>query len=135
MDSGNNKTGGMAMETTNGHSAHADWDPAGSKTRSRPEEMEGTRMGARLLILAGIVMQLAMFGFGLLGHGTVLLVSGLASGAWSILASLWSMPLESGLSECWPLMLVAAGLAILWSTKRNGARAGSARQKGDGHGE
>jgi hypothetical protein len=123
------------MATVNRHAAQSNWKSAGSGTETGWEKREATHMGARLLILTGIVIQLAILGFGLLGHGTVLLVSGLAGGVWNILASLWSVPLASGLAECWPLLLVVAGLALLWSTKRDGAQVVSARQMGDGNGE
>jgi len=123
------------METANRRAAQTNWDLATSEAEPDREETEAARMGARLLILSGIVIQLAVLGFGLLGHGTLLLVSGLASGAWNLAASLWSLPLAGGLAECWPLMLVAAGLALLWSSKQDDARAGSARRKGDGNGE
>jgi hypothetical protein len=92
-------------------------------------------MRGRLLTLTGIVIPLAVLGIGMLGHGMVWLVFGLMSAAWNLWSVLWSAPTGSGFAQFWPLMLVASGLAIWWSTKRDGARVRSSRQKGDGNGQ
>jgi hypothetical protein len=122
MNGGNNLMGGAVMEAAKANEAFS-------------MEAEGTRMGARLLILGGITIQLAMFGVSLLDHHVVWLAVGLMNGAWALSTLLWSFPAPSGLPEFWPLMLVVTGLAILWSTKQGAAEKVSTRRKENGDGE
>lgn len=77
-------------------------------------------MRAQNLIVAGIVIQLAVFGLGQLGRVSLWAISQLAGGAWTLFTALANISVSSPpvhAAELWPLILVAAGLTALAASK------------------
>jgi hypothetical protein len=73
----------------------------------------GTLLAAGFFILAGIVFQLAQFGYDGLAEKNLWFISMLATNAWSFLAANSDLPALSQFMRFWPMLLVAAGLALL----------------------
>jgi hypothetical protein len=68
---------------------------------------------AALLLFVGIVFQLGEFGHGGFAVGNLWLFSMIAQNLWDLLAVHYNMPVLGELLRLWPLLLVAAGLALL----------------------
>jgi hypothetical protein len=77
---------------------------------------------AGLLILLGIVFQLAEFGYGQLVPGEGWLLSMVASDLWNAIALHLNMPALQQLLEYWPLLLVCAGSGLLAALRGGSAR-------------
>lgn len=73
----------------------------------------GTLMGAGLLILVGVVFQLAQFGYGMLTAKDFWFVSMVAENIWNFVAMRSDLPAMGELLHFWPLLLVASGLGLL----------------------
>lgn len=91
-------------------------------TNSAKRELSGKAMaggarvlmaGAGLMILLGIVFQLAELGYGQLIPGENWLVSTLASELWSVVAIHLNVPSLHTIFVYWPLLLVGLGCSTL----------------------
>ncbi|HUO33586.1 MAG TPA: hypothetical protein VMU43_01210 [Candidatus Acidoferrum sp.] len=83
---------------------------------SIPSIRRGTALnllGAILLILLGIVLQLSELGYGHLCLGNFWFFSMIATGLWNILAAHSSVPAAREIFSFWPLLLVCVGIAAL----------------------
>jgi hypothetical protein len=78
--------------------------------------------GAGLLILLGIVFQLAELGYGHFDMKNLWLFSVLFSNVWNAVAAHLNVPALEEMLRYWPLLLVSTGLAMLMAL-RNGNRA------------
>lgn len=72
----------------------------------------GTLLAAGFFILLGIVFQLAQFGYGLLVMRDFWFLSMIAGNIWNFLAAHFYLPALGELLRFWPMLLVAAGLAL-----------------------
>lgn len=70
-------------------------------------------MGAGLLILVGVVFQLAQLGYGMLTAKDFWFISMIAENIWNFLAMRSDLPALGELLRFWPLLLVVAGLGLL----------------------
>ena len=68
---------------------------------------------AGLLLFLGIVFQLGEFGYGGLAARNLWLLSVIAQSLWNLLAVRFNMPALGELLRFWPMLFVAAGLALL----------------------
>lgn len=77
-------------------------------------------LGAGLLILLGIVFQLWVLGYGRLNTDSFWSLSLISGTIWNML-NVWlkSTALQETI-QFWPLLLVAAGVAVLLSMRRSG---------------
>jgi hypothetical protein len=73
----------------------------------------GTLLAAGFLILAGIVFQLAQFGYDGLAAKNFWFISMIAGNIWNFLAARSNLPALGELLRFWPMLLVATGLALL----------------------
>jgi hypothetical protein len=91
---------------------------------------------AGLLILLGIVFQLAELGYGHMDSGNWWLLSVLASNLWNVLAAHVNLPALEELLRFWPLLLVCTGSAMLLAVKQGNQRlAKSSSRKENAYGE
>jgi hypothetical protein len=88
-----------------------------------------------LLILLGIVFQLAELGYGHVRPDNIWLFSVIASGIWNILSLRLNTPALQELFRFWPLLLVGFGLAIMVATRENRSRRFARSRTGDRYGE
>lgn len=82
---------------------------------------------AAALIFLGSVFQLGMLGYGHLNPRDLWPAIMIFESAWNLLAIHFNAPEFGDLFQCWPLLLVGSGLAILMALKppnRSGARRG-----------
>ena len=77
---------------------------------------------AGLLILLGIVFQLAELGYGHVRPDNIWLFSVIASGIWNVLSLRLNTPALQELFQFWPLLLVGFGLAIMLAARENQSR-------------
>lgn len=73
----------------------------------------GTLLAAGFFILLGLVFQLAQFGYSLLAVRDFWFLSMLAGNIWNFLVARSYLPELGELLRFWPMLLVAAGLALL----------------------
>lgn len=73
----------------------------------------GTLLAAGFFILAGIVFQLAQFGYDGLAEKNFWFISTIATNVWSFVAANSNLPALSEFMRFWPMLLVAAGFALL----------------------
>jgi hypothetical protein len=73
----------------------------------------GTTLAAGFFILAGIVFQLAQFGYDGLAEKNFWFISMLATNIWSFVAANSNLPALGEFMRFWPMLLVAAGLVLL----------------------
>jgi hypothetical protein len=91
---------------------------------------------AGLLILLGIVFQLAVLGYGHINAGDFWLVSVIATNLWGVAAEHLNLPALQEIFTYWPLLLVCTGFVMLLALKQGGRRlAGSSARKDNAHGE
>lgn len=91
--------------------------------------------GAALLILLGIVFQLAELGYGHMGSTNWWLLSVLASNLWSVVAAHTNLPALEEMLRYWPLLLVCTGSVMLLAVKQGKrplARSASGRENNYG---
>jgi len=99
-----------------------------------PQEVQTSRatlglVGAILLIVLGIVLQLDIFGYGHFNADGYWFISVIADAVWSIVATKLDMPFLNVLIRLWPLIIVSSGLMILSTFRPTRlARARSAAQ-------
>jgi hypothetical protein len=74
-------------------------------------------IGAILLILLGIVLQLDMFGYGHFNADSYWFISVIAGAVWDTIAVRMGMPALNVLIRLWPLLIVTSGLMILLSVR------------------
>lgn len=94
--------------------------------------------GAGLLILLGIVFQLAELGYGHMDTNNLWLFSVLASNVWDVAAAHMNVPALHDMLKFWPLLLVSSGLTMLLGLKpgnRRAAESGMGSRKGNSYGE
>jgi hypothetical protein len=77
-------------------------------------------VGAVLLILLGIVLQLDVLGYGHFSLDNFWFISVIAGGIWNILSSGMDLSAAQELLRFWPLLMVCSGLAILLSRRPAG---------------
>lgn len=77
-------------------------------------------LGAVLLILLGIVLQLNVLGYGHFSLDNFWFISVIAGGIWNILSSGMDLSAAQELLRFWPLLMVCSGLAILLSRRPAG---------------
>ena len=77
---------------------------------------------AGLLILLGVVFQMAQLGYGHVRPDNIWLFSVIASGIWNILSLRLNAPGLFELFRFWPLVLVGFGVAIMLATRENRSR-------------
>ncbi len=70
-------------------------------------------LAAGFLILAGIVFQLAQFGYDGLAEKNFWFLSMIATNLWSFVAANSNLPALSQFMRFWPMLLVAMGVALL----------------------
>ncbi len=70
-------------------------------------------MGAGLLILVGVVYQLAQIGYGILTAKDFWFISMVAQNMWNFMSAGSDVPALGELLRFWPLLLVASGLGLL----------------------
>jgi hypothetical protein len=119
---------------TNGARGDSMVKQAGSHSTGRPEEALGERAAqacAWILITVGIVIELGHVAYGLPGPGPTWQLSVLGGVLWNLLRTLVSFFAKPVGLGFWPLMLVAAGMAVL----RTGKRAALAKVKAAQHQE
>jgi len=90
---------------------------------------------AGLLILLGIVFQLAELGYGHVRPDNIWLFSVIASGIWNILSLRLNTPALQELFQFWPLLLVGFGVAIMLAARENRTRKFARSRAGDSYGE
>jgi hypothetical protein len=73
----------------------------------------GTLLAAGLLILVGIVFQLAQFGYDGLAVKNLWFISMIAGNIWNFLATRSDVPALGEMLRFWPMLLVATGLTLL----------------------
>ena len=78
--------------------------------------------GAGLLILLGIVFQLAELGYGHMDSSNWWLLSVLASNLWNVLAAHVNLPALEELLRFWPLLLVCTGSVMMLAVKQGRRR-------------
>jgi hypothetical protein len=88
--------------------------------------------GATMLILLGIVFQLAELGYGHLGSNNMWFFSVMLADIWNILSMRLNVPALGEVLRYWPLALVGLGFAILLATHENRS---SRTRRGNRHGE
>jgi hypothetical protein len=92
--------------------------------------------GAGLLILLGIVIQLALLGYGHINANNFWLFSVLASNVWGVVSAHMNVPALQDMLRFWPLLLVCSGFAMLLALKPGNRRiAGSASRRGNTDGQ
>jgi hypothetical protein len=92
--------------------------------------------GAGLLILLGIVFQLAELGYGHMDSSNWWLLSVLASNLWNVLAAHTNLLALEELLRFWPLLLVCTGSVMLLAVKQDHRRlAKSSSRKENAYGE
>lgn len=87
-----------------------------SRSRSAsqaPAWQVGTLLAAVFFILVGIVFQLAQFGYDGLVVRNFWFISMIIRNVWTFLATRADLPALGELLRFWPMLLVAAGLALL----------------------
>jgi hypothetical protein len=91
--------------------------------------------GAGLLILLGIVFQLAELGYGHINANNFWLFSVLASNVWGMVSAHMNVPALQDMLRFWPLLLVCSGFAMLAALKPRGRTLGGvATGKGNTNG-
>lgn len=73
----------------------------------------GNSLAAGLLILAGVVFQLAQFGYDGLAGKYLWFIPMVAANFWNFLAERSNLPALGELLRFWPMLLVAIGIALL----------------------
>jgi hypothetical protein len=105
--------------------------PAGEKSMTNAERQDTAESFsgaavivalAGLLILLGVVFQMAEFGYGHVRPDNIWLFSVLATGIWNILSLRLNAPGFLDLFRFWPLVLVGFGLAIMLAARENRSR-------------
>jgi hypothetical protein len=92
--------------------------------------------GAGLLILLGIVFQLAELGYGHINANNFWLFSVLASNVWGMVSAHMNVPALQDMLRFWPLLLVCSGFAMLAALKpRSRKLGGAATGKGNTYGQ
>jgi hypothetical protein len=92
--------------------------------------------GAGLLILLGIVFQLAELGYGHMDSSNWWLLSVLASNLWNMVAAHTNMPALQEMFTFWPLLLVCTGSVMMLAVKQGRRRmVKSPSRKEDAYGE
>ena len=86
---------------------------AGRRAFSSTLSTKATVLGAGLLILLGIVLQLGVLGYDHVRPSNLWFFSVFAEGVWNMLAVHVNGPALDQVLRFWPLMLVSAGLGIL----------------------
>jgi uncharacterized membrane protein YphA (DoxX/SURF4 family) len=92
--------------------------------------------GAGLLILLGIVFQLAELGYGHINANNFWLFSVLASNVWGMVSTHLNVPALTEMLRFWPLLLVCSGFAMLAALKPGSRKVvGAASGKGNTYGQ
>lgn len=92
--------------------------------------------GAGLMILLGVVLQLAELGYGQLVPDSSWLISVLANELWSVVAVHMNVPSLHVILVYWPLLLVGLGCSTLLAMRTgNRGLATSAARSGRNYGE
>lgn len=89
--------------------------------------------GAALLILLGIVFQLAELGFGHVDSSNWWLLSVLASNLWNVLAAHANIPALEEMLRYWPLLLVCTGSVMLLAVKQGNRRLARSSSRKENH--
>jgi hypothetical protein len=100
--------------------------------------MEGispVTVSAGILILTGVVFQLAELGYAHLRGDGLWFFSVLGSNIWNMLALGFNAPAIQRLLQYWPLLLVGAGLAMLLAKQQSYRSSTALRRPGDADGE
>lgn len=90
---------------------------------------------AGLMILLGVVFQLAEFGYGQFVPGEAWLVSLVANQLWSFVVLHMNIPALHVALEYWPLVLVGLGCATLLAMRGNAGLRTSSVRSGSGYGQ
>jgi hypothetical protein len=77
-------------------------------------------IGAVLLILLGIVLQLGVLGYGHISLDNLWFISVIGGGIWNIFTSGMDLSAAQEFLRFWPLLIVCSGLAILLSRRPTG---------------
>src|SRR5579863_9409745 len=120
MERGNKKPGEASMSNS-----------AGNGKNSKGAGAAGFLMAvAGLMILLGVVIQLAELGYGQFVPGEGWLVSLVANQLWSFVVLHTNIPALRVALEYWPLLLVGLGCSALLAMRGNaGLRTSSARSR------
>ena len=86
-------------------------------------------VGAILVILLGIALQLDVFGYGHFNSDSFWFISMIAGALWDIVATHMGMPTMNVLIRLWPLIIVSAGLAMLLSFRPSSLARATSREQ------
>lgn len=92
-------------------------------------------VAATILILTGVVFQLAELAYAHLSGDGLWFFSVLASNIWNMLALKLNAPAGQQLLQYWPLLLVGAGLAMLLAKQQSRESKAAAKRSGEIDGE
>jgi hypothetical protein len=102
---------------------------ANQQTRSSVSGSLAISAAAIVLILVGLVFQMAELGSGHAQPDNFWLFSVLASNIWNILSLRMNVSAMQDFLRFWPLLLVSLGLAIMLATRQNNPRRLSGNRK------
>src|SRR5271156_1380111 len=119
--------------------------PAGEKSMTNVERQSHTAASfsgatvlvalAGLLILLGLVFQMAELGYGNVRPDNIWLFSVIATGIWNILSLRLNTPGLFELFRFWPLVLVGFGVSIMLAARENRSRRFARARTGDRNAE
>jgi Ca2+/Na+ antiporter len=107
---------------------------ANQQTRSSVSGSVAISAAAIVLILVGLVFQMAGLASGHAQPDNSWLFSVLASNIWNILSLRMNVSVMQDFLRFWPLLLVSLGLAIMLATRQNNSRSLSGSRKGGSRG-
>jgi hypothetical protein len=102
---------------------------ANQQTRSSVSGSVAISAAAIVLILVGLVFQMAELGSGQAQPDNFWLFSVLASNIWNILSLRMNVSAMQDFLRFWPLLLVSLGLAIMLATRQDNPRRLSGNRK------
>lgn len=97
--------------------------------------ISSSTIGATILILTGVIFQLAELTYAHLRGDGLWFFSVLASNIWNMLALKFNAPAVQQMAEYWPLLLIGAGLAMLLAKGQSRDSRTAARRSGESDGE
>ena|GEM_PF-1614169 len=107
---------------------------ANQQTRSSVSGSVAISAAAIVMILVGLVFQMAELGSAHAQPDNSWLFSVLASNIWNILSLRMNVSAMQDFLRFWPLLLVSLGLAIMLATRQNSSRSLSGGRKGGSRG-
>jgi|SRR5215469_10160979 len=105
------------------------------RMQNSTEGISMATISASILILTGVVFQLAELGSAHLHGDDLWFFSVLAGNIWNMLALRFNAPAMQEMRQIWPLALVGVGLAMLLATQQTRQRAVARKRAGVRYGE